>query len=71
VPYARNQSRVAAGQQRRGGRFRQQLDVVYAQELIAECAGSQIVRVDASHAVAASSPDAVTGLIVEAAKTGA
>ena len=44
---------------------------VQAQEFMAERAGSRIVRVDASHAVAVSNPDAVADLILEAAKAGA
>ncbi|MFJ9559349.1 alpha/beta fold hydrolase [Streptomyces fuscichromogenes] len=39
-----------------------------AQEFMAERAGSHVVRVDASHAVAISRPDAVADLIIEAAK---
>lgn len=39
-----------------------------AQEFMAERAGSHIVRVAASHAVAISQPDAVTDLIVDAVK---
>ncbi|ONI85175.1 alpha/beta hydrolase [Saccharothrix sp. ALI-22-I] len=42
-----------------------------AQEFMAERAGSKIVRVDASHAVAVSNPDAVADLILDAAKAGA
>lgn len=42
-----------------------------AQEFMAERAGSKVVRVDASHAVAVSNPDAVTDLIIEAAKATA
>ncbi|MFJ4541936.1 alpha/beta fold hydrolase [Streptomyces tibetensis] len=39
-----------------------------AQEFMAERAGSHIVRIDASHAVSISQPDAVADLIIEAAK---
>ncbi|MFJ8020518.1 alpha/beta fold hydrolase [Streptomyces sp. NPDC096311] len=39
-----------------------------AQEFMAERAGSHAVRVEASHAVAISQPDAVADLIIEAAK---
>ncbi|MFF8381567.1 alpha/beta fold hydrolase [Streptomyces sp. NPDC015661] len=39
-----------------------------AQEFTAERAGSRIVRVEASHAVSISQPDAVADLIIEAAK---
>lgn len=39
-----------------------------AQEFMAERAGSHIVRVKASHAVAISQPDAVADLIIEAAE---
>ncbi|MER7792841.1 alpha/beta hydrolase [Streptomyces sp. NPDC097640] len=39
-----------------------------AQEFMAERAGSHVVRVEASHAVAISQPDAVADLIIEAAK---
>ncbi|WP_158846580.1 alpha/beta fold hydrolase [Saccharothrix deserti] len=42
-----------------------------AQEFMAERAGSKTVRVDASHAVAVSNPDAVADLILEAAKATA
>ncbi|MEU9456926.1 alpha/beta hydrolase [Streptomyces sp. NPDC048277] len=40
-----------------------------AQEFMAERAGSTVVRVEASHAVSISQPDAVADLIVEAAKS--
>ncbi|MFG2938181.1 alpha/beta fold hydrolase [Streptomyces sp. NPDC048282] len=40
-----------------------------AQEFMAERAGSHVVRIEASHAVAISQPDAVADLIIEAAKT--
>ncbi|GGM99912.1 alpha/beta fold hydrolase [Streptomyces fuscichromogenes] len=39
-----------------------------AQEFMAERAGSHVVRVAASHAVAISQPDAVADLVIEAAK---
>lgn len=39
-----------------------------AQEFMAERAGSHIVRIEGSHAVSISQPDAVADLIVEAAK---
>ncbi|MFC6093429.1 alpha/beta fold hydrolase [Saccharothrix lopnurensis] len=39
-----------------------------AQEFMAERAGSRTVRVDASHAVAVSRPDAVADLVLEAVK---
>ncbi|MFI6374093.1 alpha/beta fold hydrolase [Streptomyces sp. NPDC050546] len=42
---------------------------VQAQEFMAERAGSQAVRVEASHAVAISQPGAVADLIVEAVKS--
>ncbi|MFJ3798253.1 alpha/beta fold hydrolase [Streptomyces sp. NPDC090088] len=42
-----------------------------AQEFMAERAGSHVVRVEASHAVAISQPDAVADLIIEAARTAA
>ena len=41
---------------------------VAAQEFMTERAGSHVVRVDASHAVAISQPDVVADLITEAAK---
>ncbi|MFK0151645.1 alpha/beta fold hydrolase [Streptomyces sp. NPDC090499] len=41
---------------------------VRAQEFMAERAGSHVVRLEASHAVSISQPDAVADLIVEAAK---
>nr|WP_234341350.1 alpha/beta hydrolase [Streptomyces sp. NRRL S-646] len=40
-----------------------------AQEFMAERAGSHVARVEASHAVSISQPDAVADLIIEAAKT--
>ncbi|WP_425246349.1 alpha/beta fold hydrolase [Streptomyces sp. NEAU-NA10] len=40
-----------------------------AQEFMAERAGSHVVRLEASHAVSISQPDAVADLIVEAART--
>ncbi|MFI5964645.1 alpha/beta fold hydrolase [Streptomyces asoensis] len=39
-----------------------------AQEFMAERAGSHVVRVEASHAVAISRPDAVADLVIEAAE---
>ncbi|MFJ8113508.1 alpha/beta fold hydrolase [Streptomyces sp. NPDC096132] len=39
-----------------------------AQEFMAERAGSHVVRMEASHSVAISQPDAVADLIIEAAK---
>lgn len=39
-----------------------------AQELMADRAGSHVVRGEASHAVSVSQPDAVADLITEAAK---